>query len=88
MEGLNAIWEISVWTPMWEQIAERTRRNDPAKSHMTTGEIFDESIRERCPLGREQMPEDVGKTVAFFALDDAINVTAQSPNVNRGMRMD
>ncbi len=51
--NVNAVCPGTLWTPMWEQIAERTRRNDPAKSHMTTREIFDEAIRERCPLGRE-----------------------------------
>ena len=58
--NVNAVCPGALWTPLWEQITERTRRNDPAKSHMTTREIFDEAIRERCPLGREQTPEDIG----------------------------
>jgi NAD(P)-dependent dehydrogenase (short-subunit alcohol dehydrogenase family) len=86
--NVNAVCPGTLWTPMWERIAERRRRNDPAKSHMTTREIFDESIRRVCPLGREQTPEDVGKAVAFFASDDAFNITGQSLNVNGGIRMD
>ena len=31
--------------------------------------------------------KDIGKAVAFFASDDAINITGQSLNVNGGTRM-
>ena len=86
--NVNAVCPGTLWTPMWERIAERRRRNDPSKSQMTNREIFDESIRRLCPLGREQTPEDVGKAVAFFASDDAFNITGQSLNVNGGIRMD
>lgn len=85
--NVNAICPGTLWTPMWEQIARRTKRHDPSKAHMTHREIFEESIQERCPLGREQTPEDIGKAVAFFASDDAINITGQALNVNGGIRM-
>ena len=85
--NVNAVCPGTLWTPMWERIAERTRRNDPSKRHMTTRQIFDEAIQERCPLKREQTPEDVGKAVAFLASDDAFNITGQSLNVNGGTRM-
>ena len=85
--NVNTICPGTLWTPMWERLAERTRRNDPSKSHLTTRQIFDESIQQRCPLKREQTPEDIGKSVAFFASDDAINITGQSLNVNGGIRM-
>ena len=84
---VNVICPGSIWTPMWERIAERSRRNDPAKKDMTTREIFDDAIQTRCPLKREQTPEDMGKAVAFFASDDAYNITGQSLNVNGGTRM-
>ncbi|MCI0439346.1 MAG: SDR family oxidoreductase [Chloroflexi bacterium] len=86
--NVNVVCPGTLWTPMWERIAERTRRNDPSKRQMTTREIFDEAIQERCPLKREQTPEDVGKAVAFFASEDAHNITGQSLNVNGGTRMD
>ena len=85
--NVNVICPGSIWTPMWERIAERFRRNDPTKKDMTTREIFDATIQDRCPLKREQTPEDMGKAVAFFASDDAYNITGQSLNVNGGMRM-
>ena len=85
--NVNSICPGTLWTPMWERIAERMRRNDPTRSHMTIREIFEERIRASCPLGREQTPEDVGKAVAFFASDDAVNITGQALNVNGGTRM-
>jgi len=85
--NVNVICPGTIWTPMWERIAERNKRNQPALSYLTPREIFEKSIRERCPLGREQTPEDIGKAAAFLASDDAINITGQSLNVNGGSRM-
>lgn len=85
--NVNVVCPGTIWTPMWGRIAERTRRNDPAKSHLTGREIYEQAINRVCPLNREQTPEDIGKAVAFFASDDAINITGQSLNVNGGTRM-
>ena len=85
--NVNAICPGTIWTPMWERIAERTKRNDPSKAHLTPRQIFDEAILTRCPLKRPQTPEDIGKAVAFFASDDAFNITGQALNVNGGSRM-
>lgn len=85
--NVNVICPGTIWTPMWERIADRAKRNNPEHRHLTPREIFDAAIAERCPLGREQTPEDIGKAVAFFASDDAANITGQSLNVNGGTRM-
>jgi len=85
--NVNVVCPGTIWTPMWERIAVRAKRNNPEQQHLTPREIFDAAIAERCPLGREQTPEDIGKVVAFFASDDAINITGQSLNVNGGTRM-
>ena len=85
--NVNAICPGTIWTPMWQQIAERTKRNDPSKRDLTPRQIFDESVQQRCPLGQAQTPEDIGKAVAFFASDDAYNITGQALNVNGGTRM-
>ena len=66
--NVNVICPGSLWTPMWERIAERSRRNQPALAHLTPRQIFEKAIRERCPLGREQTPEDIGKAAAFPGL--------------------
>jgi NAD(P)-dependent dehydrogenase (short-subunit alcohol dehydrogenase family) len=85
--NVNVVCPGTIWTPMWERIAERSKRNNPELRHLTTREIFDRAIQERCPLQREQTPEDIGKAVAFFASDDAMSITGQSLNVNGGTRM-
>jgi enoyl-[acyl-carrier-protein] reductase (NADH) len=72
---------------MWEQIARRYKRNNPAFKDMTPRQIFDKFVQERCPLKREQTPEDMGKMAAFLASDDAMNITGQAINVNGGTRM-
>lgn len=85
--NVNVVCPGTIWTPMWERIAERNRRIDPEKNQLTGRQVFEMAIQERCPLGREQTPEDIGKAVAFFASDDAINITGQSLNVNGGTIM-
>ncbi|MYE53848.1 MAG: SDR family oxidoreductase [Chloroflexi bacterium] len=85
--NVNVVCPGTIWTPMWERIADRAKRNNPEQQHLTPRDIFDAAIAERCPLGREQTPEDIGKAVAFFASDDALNITGQSLNVNGGTRM-
>ncbi len=85
--NVNVVCPGTIWTPMWERIANRARRNNPNQQDLSPREIFDAAIRERCPLGREQTPEDIGKAVALFASDDASNITGQSLNVNGGTRM-
>ena len=85
--NVNVVCPGTIWTPMWERIAVRAKQNNPEQQHLTPREIFEAAIAERCPLGREQTPEDIGKAVAFFASDDAVNITGQSLNVNGGTRM-
>ena len=82
--NVNAVCPGLLWTSMWERIAVRWSL-DPEKSQgMTPRQIFDRTVKERIPLGREQTPEDVGHAVAFLASDYATNVTGQALNVNGG----
>ncbi len=72
---------------MWETIAENQKANNPELAELTSREIFDLSIKERMPMGREQTPRDIGKAVAFLASDDASEITGQALNVNGGAVM-
>ena len=85
--NVNSICPGSLWTPMWEKIAERTRRNNPKMKKITGRQIFEERVK-KIPLGREQTPEDIGNVVSFFISDSAKNITGQSLNVDGGSRMD
>jgi len=85
--NVNCICPGSIFTPMWEQIAERTRRNDPKMKGMTTRQIYDQFVQVHYPFKRGQTPENMGKAVAFLVSDDASNITAQALNVDGGRRM-
>lgn len=85
--NVNSVCPGTIWTPMWERLALRLQHNDPSLRGLTPRQIFDKWIKERCPLGRPQTPEDIGKAVAFFASDDAVNITGQALNVNGGARL-
>jgi NAD(P)-dependent dehydrogenase (short-subunit alcohol dehydrogenase family) len=84
---VNAVCPGVLWTPMWETIAENQKANNPELAELTSREIFDLSIKERMPMGREQTPRDIGKAVAFLASDDASEITGQALNVNGGAVM-
>ncbi|HEX4760422.1 MAG TPA: SDR family oxidoreductase, partial [Thermoleophilaceae bacterium] len=40
------------------------------------------------PLGRQGLPADIGRAVAFLASDDAAWITGQTLNVDGGQRLD
>ena len=56
----------------------------PGTDDLTDQEYFDQYVAPQVPMGRGQTPEDIGRAVAFFASDDAKNITGQSINVDGG----
>ena len=86
--NVNSVCPGTIWTPMWEKIAERRIRSNSKMDGMTPREVYDKFIEEECPMKKEQTVEDVAKAVAFFASEDANVITGQSLNVNGGTRMD
>jgi NAD(P)-dependent dehydrogenase (short-subunit alcohol dehydrogenase family) len=69
---------------MWEKLATNRKVLNPELSHLSAREIFELAITTTMPLGEAQTPEDIGKTVAFLASDDAAQITGQALNVNGG----
>jgi NAD(P)-dependent dehydrogenase (short-subunit alcohol dehydrogenase family) len=84
---VNAICPGLLWTPMWEQVGDRYALDNPAFEGMSARQVFDTMIAERIPMKKEQTPEDVADTVAFFVSDDAKNITGQALNVDGGFFM-
>tara|TARA_B100001142_G_scaffold277351_1_gene286878 strand:+ start:74 stop:901 length:828 start_codon:yes stop_codon:yes gene_type:complete len=83
--NVNAICPGVIWTPIWKAIAENHIEQNPNLKGMDPREVFDElAVKARTPLGRGQTPEDIGKTVAFFASEDSSEITGQALNVNGG----
>ena len=85
--NVNAICPGILWTSIWATIATRMKNRDPSLSDLEISAIKDKSISERIPMNREQTPEDIGKTVAFLASEDARNITGQSIHVDGGSVM-
>ncbi len=84
--NVNAVCPGLLWTDLWRQI-EGMFAGDHTEEVVDRRERFEAVIASNMPLGREQKPEDIGNAVAFFASDDANNITGQSLNVDGGMRM-
>ena len=84
---VNAICPGLLWTPMWEQVDERYANDVPAYKGMSPRQVLDAMIAEKIPMQKEQTPEDIADTVAFFVSDDAKNITGQALNVDGGFYM-
>ena len=84
--NVNAICPGLVWTDMWRHLEGAIQR-DHSEEVVDRRQAFDGVIASRCPLQREQTPEDVAAAVVFLASDDARNITGQSLNVDGGMEM-
>ena len=85
--NVNSVCPGTIWTPMWEQIAERRIRSNPKLDGMTPREVYDKFIEEECPMKKEQTPEDIGNLAAFLASEASQNITGQAINVDGGRRM-
>jgi meso-butanediol dehydrogenase/(S,S)-butanediol dehydrogenase/diacetyl reductase len=85
--NVNTVCPGLIWTPLWQSIAEWRKSTDDQNAGLSPREIFQHTVAESVPLGREQTPEDVGKAVAFLASDRARSITGQALNVDGGIRM-
>ncbi len=83
--NVNAVCPGLLWTDMWRGLEGMFMRDDSPEV-VDRRENFERILRERCPLGREQTPADIGKAVAFLVSEDAHNITGQSLNVDGGIR--
>ena len=84
--NVNAICPGLIWTDIWRGLGGPLQDEDTPEV-IERRERFDTTIETRCPLRREQTPEDIGKAVAFLASDDARNITGQALNVDGGIVM-
>jgi NAD(P)-dependent dehydrogenase (short-subunit alcohol dehydrogenase family) len=85
--NVNAICPGILWTPLWNRIAHYLSTDTERWEGLSRREIFDQVIKERIPLGREQVPEDIGNLAAFLASDYARNITGQAINVSGGSHL-
>ncbi|HCI86407.1 MAG TPA: hypothetical protein DHV68_06130 [Dehalococcoidia bacterium] len=84
--NVNAVCPGLIWTPLWQRIAEWRKSTRAQNVGLNPREIFQRTVAEIVPLGREQTVEDVGNAVAFLASDRARSITGQALNVDGGIR--
>jgi NAD(P)-dependent dehydrogenase (short-subunit alcohol dehydrogenase family) len=84
--NVNTVCPGLIWTPLWESIAERRKSTGQPSTGLTPRQIFQQTVSELVPLGREQTADDVGNAVAFLASDRASSITGQALNVDGGIR--
>jgi NAD(P)-dependent dehydrogenase (short-subunit alcohol dehydrogenase family) len=85
--NVNCVCPGSIFTPLWAAYARWAAKHVTDFAGLEPEQVYEKAMRLRTPLGRAQTAEDIGKAVAFFASDDASNITGQSLNVNGGQRM-
>lgn len=83
---VNAVCPGLIWSPMWEQLAPLYQAKVSRLEGMTPRQVFDLFVSET-PLGLEQTPEDIGRSVAFLASEDARTITGQALLVDSGTVM-
>lgn len=77
---VNAVAPGLIYTKIWEELgAALGGGQDRARM------AFDHAVRTLVPMGREQTPEDIGRTVAWLCSDHAANVTGQVIAVDGGI---
>jgi len=77
---VNAICPGILRTQMWEYLAETLRAPDETRE-----QSWERYVRQLIPLGRPQVPEDIGRAAVYLAT--APNVTGQALNVDGGIEM-
>ncbi len=82
--NVNAICPGGLWTS-FQETGERLRSGfDESVPAADVEQAFIERYKTGFPLGRVQTPEDIGKTAAFLASNDARNITGQCIHVDGG----
>jgi meso-butanediol dehydrogenase/(S,S)-butanediol dehydrogenase/diacetyl reductase len=77
---VNAICPGLLRTQMWEYLAETLRGPDETRE-----QSWERYVRQLIPLGRPQVPEDIGRAAVYLAT--APNVTGQALNVDGGIEL-
>ena len=82
---VNAICPGFLWTKSWEVLASLIKSDVPDYANLTPREWFLDVVKKNTPMGREQMPEDIGHLATFLAGGGAANITGQDIGVDGGI---
>ncbi|HUN56560.1 MAG TPA: SDR family NAD(P)-dependent oxidoreductase [Candidatus Binataceae bacterium] len=79
---VNAVAPGLIYTKIWEELgAAIGGGQDRARA------TFEAAVRTLVPLGREQTPDDIGRTVSWLCSDQAANVTGQIIAIDGGITL-
>jgi NAD(P)-dependent dehydrogenase (short-subunit alcohol dehydrogenase family) len=77
---VNAVAPGLIYTKIWEELgAAIGGGQDRARA------TFEAAVRTLVPLGREQTPDDIGRTVAWLCSGRAANITGQIVAIDGGI---
>jgi NAD(P)-dependent dehydrogenase (short-subunit alcohol dehydrogenase family) len=77
---VNAVAPGLIYTKIWEELgAAIGGGQDRARA------TFEAAVRTLVPLGREQTPDDIGRTVAWLCSERAANITGQIVAIDGGI---
>jgi len=79
---VNAVAPGLIYTRIWEQLGAAIGQGED-RARLT----FDNAVQRLVPLGREQTPEDIGRTVAWLCSARAVNVTGQVVAIDGGITL-
>lgn len=77
---VNAVAPGLIYTKVWQDLGAALGGSD-----QNARVVFEAAVKDMVPLGREQTPEDIGRTVSWLCSDRAINVTGQVIAVDGGI---
>jgi NAD(P)-dependent dehydrogenase (short-subunit alcohol dehydrogenase family) len=84
---VNTICPGMVQTPLNRSVWQAFSDRQPADKQQTYDEWAGAKVKQMCPLGRWQTPEDIAALAVFLASDRANNITGQTMNVDGGWVM-
>ena len=87
--NVNCICPGFIYSPAMQRGTEQSWQTNPAYRELKEPkDIFLLTVAALIPMGREQTAEDIGHMAAFFASEDARNITGQTICVDGGIVMD
>ena len=84
---VNTICPGMVQTPLNRGVWQAWHDRQPPEHRQSYDEWADSKVKQMCPLGRWQTPEDIAALAVFLASDRAANITGQTMNVDGGWVM-
>ena len=84
---VNTICPGMVQTPLNKAVWQAFSDRQPPDQQQTYDQWAGAKVKQMCPLGRWQTPEDIAALAVFLASERASNITGQTMNVDGGWVM-